>query len=103
MAEGANVQPLSAVIWNNVATGTGVSGVSLRAWNRPFVSVFGNVSGACTIYLLYSQDGVTFYQGASTVLAGAGNFNFNVTTGAEFLALQSSANVTATAIISVKG
>lgn len=101
-------QPLSAVAWNNVPTGVGggQSGANnsavLRAYSCPFVSAFGSVNGACTMTLMYSTDGANWYNGPSTTLAGAGMFHLDTTSGAEFFALQSSANVTATAVISAK-
>jgi hypothetical protein len=93
-------QPLSTVIWAAASTGTSVSTNSLRKWSLPFVSVAGHVSGAATVTLMYSVDGVTFYAGPSTTLSGASDFSIDATCGFEFVALKSSANVTATAVIS---
>lgn len=95
-------QPLTATPWNNVATGVNTPSASLRLYNCIFVSAFGNVSAATTITLALSSDGQNWYAGPNVVLAGAGNFSINAEVGAEYVALQSSANVTATGIISAK-
>ncbi len=89
--------------WNAASTGAGGVSNTLDTQNAPFVTAFGNVSGACTITVQVSQDGETFYDTQlAQVLAGAGNFCILGTIGARFIRLKSSADVTATATISAK-
>jgi hypothetical protein len=96
------IHPQAAVVWSAATTGSAGNSNTLQAWDCPFVSAFGHVSGATTVTLMYSFDGTTFYAGPSTTLAGASDFHIDATTGAEYLALQSSSSVTATAVISAK-
>ena len=96
-------QPLSAVAWNDVATGVATNSGVLDSHNSPFVSAFGHVSGATTITLMVSRDGSNFYAGSTVVLSGAADFCLNAEIGAEYVCLQSSADVTATAYLSAKG
>ena len=83
--------------WNAVATGVNGVSTALETIGRPHKSAFGNVSGITTITLQFSMDGTTFYDGSSITTAGAADFVFNVTSGAAYIRLKSSANVTATA------
>jgi hypothetical protein len=95
--------PLQKTIWAAAATGANTTSTAfLDAGLCPFVSVIGTVSGATTITAMLSIDGVTFYAGPTQVLAGSGGFTFNFTTGAQYIALQSTNNVTATAIATAK-
>lgn len=71
-------------------------------WNCPFVSAFGNSSGAATLTLQYSMDGTNYYDGPAQTLSGSGNFRIDATTGARFVRLKSSASVTLTATICAK-
>jgi hypothetical protein len=98
-----NIPPLTAIIWSAAATGSATtSTTNVNLQNCPYVSVFGNVSGATTITLMLSIDGTNFYAGPTVTTSGAGNFYLNATVGAVFVALQSSSNVTATAVISAR-
>ena len=94
--------PLSVKAWSAATTGATTNSAVLNTYCSPFVTAAGNVSGACTVYLMLSIDGTTFYQGPSTVMAGAGNFYLNATVGVQWVALQTSSSVTATAVLSAK-
>lgn len=103
--DGRNFEPIGshANIWNAAATGAGTTSTNtLRTFDAPFVSVFGHVSGATTITLMLSADGVNFYAGPTVSPSGAGDFFINATVGAQYLALQSSNNITATGSIQAK-
>ena len=99
MSQGLYVQK----VWN--AAVVGVAGVSpgVIADDAPFVSAFGNCGAASTVTLQYSDDNVTFYDGPTSILAGASDFRIDATTGARWTRLKSSAAATITAFISAKG
>ena len=102
--ENRNIPPIGvhANIWSAVLTGTGTSTNTLDIKNAPFVSAFGHSDGAATITLMVSADNTNFYAGPTQVLAGASDFCINASVGAQFVALKSSANVTATGTIQAK-
>jgi len=92
--------------WNNVAAaGNGLSNI-IDCYGANTISVFGNVSGATTIQVYYSQDGVNFYSAGTNrqiVLAGAGNFVIpDFLLGARYLQLQTTGAVTLTVTVSGK-
>lgn len=89
--------------WSAATTGANGTSTSLDTGGYPFVSAFGNSSGATTITVQYSQDDTNYYDGATQVLGGAGNFRIDVTCAARFVRLKSSNSVTATATIAAKG
>jgi hypothetical protein len=89
-------------VWAGVATGVGGFSASLDIGNAPFVTVFGSVSGAATVTLQVSADGVTFYDTTSNQAATA-DVGFSATIAAKYVRLKSSANVTATIYIAAKG
>lgn len=97
--QGLGVQ---ANAWSNATTGANTNSNSLDIWGNPFVSAFGHVSGATTITLMYSQDNTNWYAGPTVVLAGAADFKIDATTGARYVALQSTNSVTATATLTAK-
>jgi hypothetical protein len=105
MSIGRNIPPIGgqANVWSAATTGAATTSPSVNTYNSPFVSAFGNVSGATTITLMLSADNVNFYAGPTVVLSGAGNFYIDATVGAQYVALQSSNSVTATATIQAKG
>lgn len=94
--------PLSKKVWADVAVSGGGQSDSLDTGSCPFVSAFGHANAATTITAVYSDDGATWYAGPTKVLSGAGDFDFDFTNGARFVALQSSGAATITAIISAK-
>jgi hypothetical protein len=104
MSHPRHVAPLGthANAWSNASTGAGGTSAVLDTYSSPFVSAFGNSSGAATFTLQYSQDGTNFYDGPTQVLAGSGNFRIDATCAARFVRLKSSADVTATATLSAK-
>lgn len=102
---GRLVPPLGSLgnAWNNASTGTNTNSNAVNVYDCPFCTAMGTVSGAATITVFYSFDGVNFYASANKiVMAGAGTFALDFTTGAPWIALQSSAGVTATATICAK-
>lgn len=105
MSQGRNVAPIGvhANIWSNVSTGTSTSTNYVDTWNCPFVSAFGHVGGAATITVQYSMDGVNFYDGPTQVLGSGIDFRIDCTCAARYVALKSSANVTATGTVAAKG
>lgn len=96
------VAPLYAEVWTSASTGANTNSATFNTWASPFVTACGNVSGATTITLMLSVDGSNWYAGPTVVLSGAGNFYLNATVGVQYVALQSSNSVTATAFISAK-
>lgn len=104
MAEGRLTPPIAGVVWAGVSTGSNTPSSGVWVADAPFCSAFGHVSGACTVTVMYSNDNTTFYASQNKqVLAGASDFAIDFTPGAQYIALQSTANVTATGIISAKG
>ena len=94
--------PLSSLVWIGVAVGANGQSPSFDSGSLPFVSAYGNASAATTITLMYSNDGTNWRAGGTVVLAAAGDFVMNVTSGARFHALQSTAACTVSAVISAK-
>lgn len=89
--------------WNAAATGAGGNSNAVQVYDSPWVSVFGHVDGATTLTVCYSHDGVTWYaSGNKATTTGAGDFSIDFTTAAQWIRLQSSANVTATATVAAK-
>ena len=86
--------------WNAVATGVNGVSTALESVGRPHKSAFGNVSAATTVTLQFSMNGTNFYDGPQVTTVDAADFVFNVTSGAAYIRLKSSANVTATATLS---
>lgn len=98
-----NASPSSSQIFNNASTGTSLSS-NKHAVSGPNVSVFGVVDGACTLTLMLGDSsGGSFYEDINTFEAsGAGDVALHCNTGAKYLALKSSADVTATLYISTQ-
>lgn len=103
MSEGLFTHPIVSVQWSGASVGINGQSAGVQIFNAKWVSIFGNVSAATTITVMYSADGANWYGGQSTTLGGAGNFHFDLVCGAEWIALQSSAAATITAIVSAKG
>jgi hypothetical protein len=102
-ASGRNVSPVSATIWNSESTGANTtSAKSLQIANSAYVSCFGHVNNATTITAMVSADGLNWYGGPSQTLGSASDFCIHFAAGCGWVALQSSSNVTATAIVSAK-
>jgi hypothetical protein len=112
-----NVPPITArgvAVWGttainargatNTAAAVASNGVSavVDTMDAPFVSAFGHASGATTIVIQYSADGINFYTAHSVVLAGAAGFAIDCICGAEFVRLQTSAAVSIWATIQAK-
>lgn len=94
---------IHANAWNNVLTGVNTNSKVIDTWSCPFVDAFGHVDGATTLTLMLSQDSTSFYAGPTITLGGASDFVFDpATIAARYIALQSTANVTATATITAK-
>lgn len=87
--------------WNNVLTGVGGVSTAVDTQNCAHVTVFGNTSAASTITVQFSQDNTNFYDSEVTISAN-GNFGKNLTAGARYVRLKSSADVTANATIAAK-
>lgn len=89
-------------VWN--AVNPGAAGVSevVDTGGFPNVTAIGNSAGATTITLQLSQDGVNFYDGPNQVLAGAGDFRIDDSTGARYVRLKTSAGAVITAHIAAK-
>jgi hypothetical protein len=76
---------------SGVATVRGISFVPLHGSN---VTLMGTVNGACTITLMYSNDGANFREGPSVAMPGAGNYVIDAQPGVPWLAVQTDVNVT---------
>jgi hypothetical protein len=102
-ASGRGTLPATATIWNSESTGAGTTSTkNLQISNSAYVSCFGHVNNATTITVMASADGQNWYAGPSQTLGGASDFCIHATVGCGWIALQSSSNVTATAIASCK-
>lgn len=88
--------------WNNVAVAANGYSNVIDTFNQAHVSIFGNGSGAATLQVQYSADGVSFYNAGTITLSGAGNFYLDVQMGARYVRIQSSAAITLTATVSAK-
>jgi hypothetical protein len=89
--------------WNATAVGAGGNSTAIDCQYTPFVTAFGNTSGATTISLQVSQDNSNFFTAATvTIGTGGGNFGIDVTTGARYVRLSSSNARTITATIAGK-
>lgn len=100
---GANALGAQANAWNAAATGANGTSAAVDTKDRASVSAFGNADGATTITVQVSQDNVTYYDTASTVVLGAaGDFHVSLSTGAKYVRLKSSNNRTVTATITAK-
>lgn len=100
---GRNSTPLGVHgnAWSAATTGANGTSNAIDLGCSPFVSIFGNTSGASTLTLQLSQNGTDFYDSATTVAAN-GNFGVQVTVGARYVRLKSGSDVTATATIAAK-
>jgi hypothetical protein len=92
-------------VWNNELTGINTNGGVVNIENVKHLSIFGDVDGATDIYIMVSQDNINFYKAAAADIspAGSGNFHIETDIGANYVTLQSSNDVTATATIAGKG
>lgn len=91
-------------VWSAASTGVSTNGNVVDTNNNPFASIFGHVDGATTLTVMVSADKSNFYaSGTTIVMAGGGDFGINATLGCQYVTLQSSAGVTATATIQAKG
>lgn len=109
----SSVPPITAYVWGTPgsrpgvlptaqAVGAGVASNAVDTVNHPFVSAFGNASGATTMSLQYSADGITWFTRQSVTLTGAGDFSIDCLCGARFLRLSTSGAVNLVAVISAK-
>lgn len=103
MSENRFSAPVAAR-YSGTPAATNTPFVTLFAGDNPWLSAFGSAAGACTITVYYSNDGETYYASQNKqVLSGAGPFAIDLTTGAAYVGLATSALVAITAIISAKG
>lgn len=117
MSEGRNVPPIGVACnaWGTVnqnnsgstiaPQATGANGFSaiVDTKNSPFISAFGHVDGVTTINLQYSADGVNFNTAHSVTTAGVADFAIDCLCGAQFVRLQSTGAVNASATVQAKG
>jgi hypothetical protein len=117
MSEGRNVPPIGTPcnLWGTIVQNAAGSTITPQAVaangysqivdtrNSPFISAFGNVSGATTVNLQYSADGVNFNTAHSLAASGAGDFNIDCLCGAQFVRLQSTNAINAYATVQAKG
>lgn len=96
--------PPSVAYYSATPSSTTAPFVTLNLGDQPWLTAFGSVGGACTLTLYYSNDGVTWYASQNKqVLAGAGGFAIDATTGAAYVGIVTSAEVAITAYLSAKG
>lgn len=88
--------------WLAADVGAATYSAGVDTLNAPFVSAFGNTSGASTITVSVSMDASTWYDTTITFAAN-GDFWFNFSVGVRYVRLKSSAHVTITATIAAKG
>jgi hypothetical protein len=98
-----NVVGAHANAWNAVAVAAAGNSASIDCQYTPHISAFGTSNGNTTISLQVSQNDTDFYTAATvTVGGGGGDFALNLTIGARYIRLQSSAARTITASITGK-
>lgn len=91
-------KPISTgTAWDGLST-TGSNGDSSGFQpNGPTLSIFGDVDGATTISVWFSNDGSNFYQDVNSfITSGAGDVSLTITTAAQYVRLRSSNDITAT-------
>lgn len=85
---------------NNAATGAGGVSSTVQLPQIRLVTVFGHVSGATTLTIEWSADGVNWYDSGSTIVAaGAADVGTSLDCAANWIRVKSSANVNATLTI----
>lgn len=89
--------------WNAAAVLAAGTSTSVDCQYASSISIFGNASAATTITVQYSQDNTNFYDDTIDTISANGNFAFNLTAGARYVRLKSSAAATITATIAGKG
>jgi hypothetical protein len=89
-------------LWSSQLTGANGQSATADVGSCPWLTFCGHVDGATTLTVMLSSDGTTWYAGPTLSVSGAGQFYLNVTLGVQFVALQSSGSVTATAFVSAK-
>lgn len=99
---GGQIIGVHANAWDNAATGAGGTSAIIDLLEANRVTAFGTTSGASTLTLQVSQNGVNFYNHPTTVAAN-GNFAQTWDVAVRFVRIHSSAAVTATATIAAKG
>lgn len=93
----------STTVWDNVSTGAGGTSATHDCRDGPNVSFFGTVDGVTTLTSQLSNDDSNWYGDTNTYTTSASeDINMNITTGARYIRLRSSADVTATIIASSK-
>lgn len=99
-----NVAPIGVTgnAWPGNSNSAGTASAIIDTFSCPFVSAFGHASGAGTITLQGSMEGINFYNVGSQVLSGAGDFAIHVTSAARFHRLLTSATLTLTGTIAAK-
>lgn len=89
--------------WSAESTGAGGFSDSVDCRYEKNISAFGNVDGATTLTLQVSQNNTDFYDtDVDVTTGGADDFHLFLETGARYVRLKSSADVTATASIVAK-
>ncbi len=91
------MQGIQGNAWNAVLVGAGDLSPSIDMLDAAFIQVMGTTSGASTITVSTSADGVTFY--ALATIAASGVFNVDYTISCRWVQLKSSAAVTITATV----
>lgn len=89
--------------WNAAAASAGDTSAAIDTQYMANVTAFGNVDAATDIIIQVSQDGATFYDIQTLTLTGASDFAQNLTVGARYVRLKTSAAATITATIAAKG
>ena len=98
-----NVVGAHANAWSAAAVAAGGNSASIDCQYTPHISAFGTSNGNTTISLQVSQNDTDFYTAATVVVGGGGgDFALNLTIGARYIRLQSSAARTITASITGK-
>jgi len=89
--------------WNAAAVAAAGVSVTVDTLGDPNISIYGSVSAATTVSVNVSADGATWWPSTQqAVLAAAGDFYLNFTSGARYIQLVSSAAATITATVSAK-
>lgn len=89
--------------WSAASVGVGGTSASVDTQYTPHLSIFGNADAATTIILEYSQDDASFYAGPTLTIPALGSdFWSDVTVGARYVRLRSTAAATITATIAGK-
>ena len=98
----ASVVPAHANAWNAAAVTAGATSTAVDTGYGANCAIFGNVNGAATLTVQYSQDNTNYYDGPAATVTQSSDFRIDAVVGARWIRLKNSATTTITATIACK-